>query len=101
MSIRTAIKNIGYLLRIRRILKEIKDIKDINDVKEKYFRNAPEHVKIIVDDMVTKALEVKAGKMSKEEFIEYIARKLGFESVDDFMPLVEEAIDIITEELKE
>jgi len=101
MSIRVAIRNIGYLLRIRRILKEIKDVKDISSIKEKYFRNAPEHVKLIVDDMVSKALEVKAGKMSKEEFIEYIARKLGFESVDDFMPLVEEAIDIITEELKE
>ena len=101
MSIRTAIRNIGYLLRIRRILKEIKDVKDTSSIKEKYFKNAPEHVKLIVDDMVSKALEVRAGKMSKEEFIEYIAKKLGFDSVDDFMPLVEEAIDIITEELKE
>lgn len=101
MSLRLAVRNIGYLLRIRRILKEIKDIKDINDIKEKYFRNAPDHVKIIVDDMLAKALEVKAGKMSKEEFIEYIAKKLGFDSVDDFMPLVQEVIDIIAEELKE
>jgi len=100
MSIRLVVRNLGYLLRIRRLLREIKDIKDINQVKEKYFKNAPEHVKMIVDDMVSKALEVRAGKMSKEEFIEYIAKKLGFESVDDFMPLVEEAIDIITEELK-
>lgn len=93
------VRNLGYMLRIRRLLREVKDLKNINEVKEKYFKDAPPEVKAIVDEMVTKALEVKAGKMSKEEFIKYMADKLGFKSVDDFMVLVEEAIDIISEEL--
>jgi len=100
MSIRLVVRNLGYMLRIRRLLREIKDLKNINEVKEKYFKNAPPEVKAIVDDMVTMALKVRAGKMSKEEFIEYMAKKLGFGSASDFMPLIEEAIDIITEELK-